>query len=399
MNEEILAILRAYLDGEPLSEDERAVLDKWTQQSGYHMEAMELLEDKEFIKGAIRQMEAYAAGQDANWARLKQEMDREKDEGRSVAFTRPAYFLRRWGWAAAIVIILAGAGVYLTRTGHGAAGPQAMTRTMHDIPPGMNGAVLTLADGRRVVLDSAGNGVIAIQGSVVVKLRDGRVSYDRHSGVAGGGPAVYNTMTTPRGRQYQLVLPDGTKVWLNAASSLTYPTAFTGDERKVQVNGEAYFEVARDIKRPFRVKAGRAAEIEVLGTSFNVNAYGDETSVNTTLLEGSVRVVGKESVVMKPGEQTQVYNDKIRLVRDVDTAQAVAWKNGAFSFTDADLSAVMRQLARLYDVEVRYAGEIPQRTFTGDIGRSLSLEQVLRILAKNKIEYRIEEGRRITILP
>ncbi|MBN9384722.1 MAG: FecR domain-containing protein [Chitinophagaceae bacterium] len=406
MTEELLTALRAYLNGESLSEDQAAVLEQWCKRSGYNLDALRLLEDKDFVKRSIRQMEAYTTSQEAGWDKLMQTVKQVERPGAAVVPIHQPSFLRKWGWVAAAVVVLLGTGVYMVRkSSRDETRLMAGTRFLRDIPPGRSGAILTLSDGRQMVLDSMGNGVIATQGNVHVLLKDGQVSYDKHAD-ARAPEVAYNTMTTPRGRQYKLVLPDGTKVWLNAASKLIFPTVFNGDERKVEVTGEAYFEVAKDVRKPFRVKVSNDMEIEVLGTSFNVCAYSDEASINTTLLEGSVRVAahsvrgnGGEKMVISPGEQAQVYKEGMKVMKDVNVEQVVAWKSGVFSFIDADLPSVMRQLSRWYNVEVSYAGTVPDRAFTGEIGRTLTLDQVLRILARNKIAYKIEGDSRIIILP
>lgn len=279
------------------------------------------------------------------------------------------------------------------------------TAAVVEVAPGSNKAVLTLAGGQQIILDSAASGVLAEQGNThVQKLGDGELAYEagrqgnktsEKAGEAGGLTPLYNTLTTPRGGQYQLTLPDGTKVWLNAASSITYPTDFRGTDRSVEMTGEAYFEVAHDHKHPFRVRAG-GQTIEDIGTHFNVNAYSDEPAQTTTLLEGAVKVGGH---LLRPGEKASVTAAGAIVVAKGDTAQAVAWKNGLFDFSDAGLETVMRQLARWYNVDVIYEGNIPPRQFNGMIGRSLSLGQVLKGLAAERVHYRIEEGHRLVITP
>jgi len=198
-----------------------------------------------------------------------------------------------------------------------------------------------------------------------------------------------------------LTLPDGTRVWLNAASSLTYPTSFSGNERRVSVTGEAYFEVAHNQQLPFRVSVNNRTTIEVLGTHFNVNAYSDEASISTTLLEGKVKVMaGKKFQMLSPGQQAQVSASMdLRWNKNADLRETIAWKNGAFSFNQADLPTVLRQLSRWYNIQVEYLGKIPEAKFTGEIGRSLTLDQVLKGLAKTRINYRIETGNKLLIMP
>ena len=269
-----------------------------------------------------------------------------------------------------------------------------------DIAPGKQGAILTLADGTTMVLDSLGNGVVATQNGTRITLNNGRLAYsERTQTGATAIPAVaYNTMTTPKGRQFQLTLPDGTKVWLNAASSLHYPTAFTGSQREVDVTGEAYFEVAQDNQHPFIVNIDETTRIQVLGTHFNINAYSDEASINTTLLEGSVKVISRnEKVVLRPGQQAQTKPSKTT-VTNANTEKVMAWKNGIFNFQDATLEEVMRQLQRWYDIDVTYEKGIPKLEFIGKMGRDLSLSEVLGGLELSKVHFRLE-GRKLIVLP
>jgi ferric-dicitrate binding protein FerR (iron transport regulator) len=327
------------------------------------------------------------------------------------------HFLRRSGWwaAAAILLVLLSVGTYYLFNQSSASLPAAtVAAVMNDVKPGTEGAMLTLADGRQVLLDSLGNGIIAMQGNAEIKLNDGQLVYNKagKGSALNAGATVYNTMSTPRGRQFQLMLPDGTKVWLNAASSLTYPVAFTGKERKVAITGEAYFEVAKNAHLPFRVTINDQTEVEVLGTHFNVNAYSDEEVIKTTLLEGSVKVKHAAkpqisdlrlptSVVLTPGQQAQVSgkDSTVKLVKEANVNEAMAWKNGTFSFTNADLPAVMRQLSRWYNIEIEYKGDIPGGTFSGEIGRSLTLDQVLKGLTTTRIHYHIEKDNKLLILP
>ncbi|UCJ10166.1 FecR family protein [Chitinophaga pendula] len=308
---------------------------------------------------------------------------------------------RRWlRYAAAFLLFLAGGGMawWLNR----ADTPRATTdirRFSREVMPGHNGAILTLSDGREVMLDSLGDGTVAMQGNTAIRLSHGQLAYDLQAADENVA-LLYNTTKTPNGRQYQLILPDGTKVWLNAASSLRYPVMFTNKERLVEVSGEAYFEVAQNGQAPFRIKINEMMEIQVLGTHFNINAYANEADIQTTLLEGSVRIVNNgQAYLLAPGQQAQVRGASLRIKKDIDLSQVMAWKAGAFSFVNADVPAVMRQLARWYDIEVRYEGDIPVREFTGEIGRNLSLDQVLQLLTKNRINYRIEHEKLITIVP
>lgn len=265
-----------------------------------------------------------------------------------------------------------------------------------DFNPGSDGAVLTLGNGEQIVLDSTKNGTLALQGNTSVLKKNGQIIYEA------GGPdtaMLFNTLSTPRGRQYNLMLADGSRVWLNAASSITYPIAFKGEERKISVTGEAYFEVAHNPAMPFRVSivspAGDAGEIEVLGTNFNINSYEDEAATKTTLLQGKVKVSSKgASVFLEPGQQAQISAaGKMSTLQNVDVDEVMAWKNGYFEFNDADIKTVMRQLARWYDVEVVYLGNIPKLEFGGKMQRDLKLSQVLKILDKYGVHFKTESGK------
>jgi transmembrane sensor len=262
------------------------------------------------------------------------------------------------------------------------------------ILPGGNKAVLTLADGKQITLDEAGNGKLAEQsGITVTKTKNGQLVYTASpSAVTAKGPAM-NMIATPKGGQYQVNLPDGTKVWLNAASSLRYPTAFTAGVRQVSLTGEAYFEVAKvRPEMPFKVLT-TTQTVEVLGTHFNVNSYTDEPAIKTTLLEGAVKVISPSAAVkeliLKPGQQSVLRGDRLN-VADVNEEEVIAWKNGMFRFRDADLQTVMRSVARWYDVQVNYEGTLPVRQFSGEIHRNINLSEVLDILSFFKVHFRVD---------
>ncbi|MBO9152401.1 FecR family protein [Chitinophaga sp. GCM10012297] len=314
---------------------------------------------------------------------------------------RPVRTRTRWWAAAAVLLALLSAGAYLfNRQPRQIVSLKPAADTVHhEIRPGGNKAVLTLANGSTIVLDEAADGTLAQQGGTnVVKLGNGQLAYVGDGGEVSA--SVYNTIATPRGGQYRIALSDGTQVWLNAASSIRYPAVFGGSERRVEITGEAYFEVAKDEKRPFTVQINKSTEINVLGTHFNVNAYEDESNIRTTLLEGkvSVAVFGKQNI-LKPGQQgTVIYGNSggAVQVKEVDTGEAVAWKEGMFSFKNADLRAVMRQLSRWYDVEVAYEGGNSNAVFEGKIQRELNLADVLDALRKNNVQFRIE-GRKIIV--
>jgi ferric-dicitrate binding protein FerR (iron transport regulator) len=321
------------------------------------------------------------------------------------------HFMRRWGWAAAAVILALSAGLYFWKMNANEASRTDYAVNTKPIEPGKNGAVLTLDDGSQVVLDSLGNGVVTTQSGTQVVLKGGVLAYDPAG--ATEGEVMFNTMTTPKGRQFQLTLPDGTHVWLNAASSLRYPTVFVGDSRYVSLKGEAYFEVAHNAQKPFLVGADGKANIEVLGTHFNINAYDNEASVNTTLLEGSVKVYSLIPSIshapiyrdLKPGQQAQVVHHSntggagvIVVNNKVDINKVMAWKNGLFNFEGASLGEVMRQIERWYDIEVAYEKGIPKIEFEGKMTKDVPLKDLLVMLEKSDIHFRIED-RKLIVLP
>ena len=268
------------------------------------------------------------------------------------------------------------------------------------ISPAGNKAILTLADGRRIVLDSAANGNLAVQGnSQVVKLAGGQVVYRDGAGEKGaGGSLAYNIMTTPRGGYYQVVLPDGSKVWLDAASSLRYPTAFTGTERLVELTGEAYFEIAPNMNQPFLVSSN-GVTVQVLGTEFNMMAYSDEDAIRTTLVKGSVRVVcGNGHEQIRPGQQASWMRSGGALqLSTPDMAGVLAWKLGQFRFQGLPISAIMRQVARWYDVDVEFRGAQPATEFNGVISRKKEVAELLAVLQETEDVHFTLQGRRIIV--
>lgn len=301
----------------------------------------------------------------------------------------------RLGWAAAVLLLLAGAAlVYRQGIKHGSAG-KVLPLTARDIGPGKQGAILTLDDGRQVMLDSMGDGPVAVQGGAAVTKKDGQLAYS-----SGAGVAAYNTITTPKGRQFRVRLPDGTQVWLNAASYIRYPTAFTGPRRSIELGGEAYLEVANN-RIPFSVKIGARAEVDVLGTHFDINAYTNEPFIKTTLTEGSVLV--KDSlgrVLLHTGEQAQIDGSgRLSVNRPTDLEKALAWKNGVFNFEYTHLDEAMRQLERWYDIEVVYENGVPDITFYGRMSMDLSLSETLSDLEKTGVHFRLEEGRKLIVTP
>lgn len=308
------------------------------------------------------------------------------------------HFRRSRWWAAAAILILAMGG-YLLFFNNGGNKQEEIAKTIEtakDVKaPESNRAMITLADGRKVYLDSAMNGELAFQGNVkLVKLANGQIAYQTASGEI-AKELQFNTLNNPRGSKViDMQLSDGSHVWLNAGSSVTFPIAFVGNERKVSVTGEAYFEISHDKTKPFIVSANNKADVTVLGTHFNVNAYDDEATLKVTLLEGSISV---NNTIIKPGQQAQVSSD-IKVVNKVDLAEVMAWKNGNFKFTRTDLKVIMREIGRWYDVEVSYEGNIPVQLYNIGVPRTANVSEVLRGLEFTGAHFSIE-GKKIIVRP
>ncbi|HEY0244824.1 MAG TPA: FecR domain-containing protein, partial [Mucilaginibacter sp.] len=256
--------------------------------------------------------------------------------------------------------------------------------------------ILTLADGSKVILDNTHNGVVANQGNIQVDKREsGELVYHANDSANAVLKTQFNSISTPVGSQYQVSLSDGSKVWLNALSTIKYPTAFTGDERVVQLTGEAYFEVEKNKSKPFKVILANNTSVEVLGTHFDVMAYTDEKDIDATLLEGSIKVSkGDKNKTIIPGEQAKV-NDDIK-VSTVNAEEAIAWKNGLFSFDRSDTQSIMRQIGRWYGVDIIYQGKVPDNQFTGYIARTSNLSEVLKMLEVSGVKSTLKNNR-ITI--
>jgi len=284
-----------------------------------------------------------------------------------------------WYWAAAAAVIIA---VFIYRQSD-----RRPVIAVTDIPAATNKAVLKLSDGSTVTLDSTLKGTIAHQGKVtIIKSDNGELHYE-----GADDQIMLNTVTTPMGGQYQLTLPDGTKAWLNAASSITYPAYFAGNDRQVTITGEVYLEVVKDPLHPFIASIPDHIGIQVLGTSFNINAYADEENIKTTLIEGRIRMAGSK-VILMPGQQAiERKNASLELVSNANIEKETAWKNGIFYFEDAPLPLVMKQLERWYDLKVSYKGNIPALRINGKMDRNLTLQGVMDFLTKMGVAYAIED--------
>ncbi|TZF83162.1 DUF4974 domain-containing protein [Pedobacter sp. BS3] len=401
------------LQNEPLSPQEEAALDAWLAENPQHAELFDTLQDKRKLQDELRFFSDVDTG--AALTKLKNTI--------KPASARRLNLLK---YAATVALFLvAGYAALIVKRKQQ---QRLAANTYRDIKPGGNRAMLTLSDGSVITLDQQANGLIKQEYNARITKKDGQVLYQLNPAKSSVS-VKYNTVTTPTGGEYQVVLPDGTKVWLNAMSSLRFPTSFPGKERIVELTGEAYFEVAKKVeggkaegKRvPFIVKAN-GQQVEVLGTHFNINAYPDEEVIKTTLLEGSVKVsnlkplqknaMGQVSnlksqisnlddgVRLKPGQQS-TYNPvsgNIAL-KNVDTDEAVAWKNGYFLFNDENIESIMRKIARWYDVDVQYSEGVSSKlTFNGSVSRFEKVSEVLKIMELTDVVHFKIEGRKIMVM-
>lgn len=318
---------------------------------------------------------------------------------------------RSFGWrsmaAAAVILCFIAAGSYfwlragqdtppIARAGNHKTGAAPVKTNNGPIVPGGNRAVLTLADGDSIVLDSSRQGTLTKQGNTkIVRLNTATLAYN--TGNEKSRETVYNTLTTPPGGQYQVILADGTSVWLNAASSIHFPAIFSGNERRVTLTGEAYFEVAKDAVRPFKITV-KDMEVEVLGTHFNIMAYDDENSMNTTLLEGSVKVSrGSSNKLLAPGQESRIGRTGDIKLMQADVEEVMAWKNGLFQFNAYNIEKVMKQISRWYDVEIVYEGDIPTGHFSGLVSRQNDIVRLLKIMQAGGVRCKIV-GRKVIVL-
>lgn len=401
-NDYIGLLISKYLC-DTLEENEQQDLEHWLNRHPANRQKFEELTNPNHLSKKMRDWNAISADEEAVWQRI---------EERVMPFAKQRGLVRRMNLlkmaAAAVVLIFVSAAIYFISNRKVKKAPVAIVpvEKIQDLDPGGNKAVLTLEDGSTIVLDNKGNGVIAEQGHTIInKKQDGELVYSPERSLKSKEVAVtYNTVTTPRGGQYQLTLPDGTKAWLNAASSLKFPVRFSGSRRVVELSGEGYFEVAHVTaggeRVPFEVQVENGMNIEVLGTHFNVMAYNEENETKTTLLEGKVKVIKGAAVYLSPGQQALLSNaaGNLRVKKDANIEEAIAWKNGKFKFEHTGLSAVMRNLARWYNVEFEIDKNVPEKFFTGEISRQLKASEALSIIEFAGIHWKIE-GKKIKVLP
>ena len=363
---------------------EREELGQFIQNEQNEVTVLEIMEE---LVATEKEMDNYNV---KNWEPLLGELLQEKNKLRKRGLVRVINW-KRISVAASILfaVVLTGY-LVLFRKDTKQVEVVKVTQPIDVKSPEKNRAMITLATGQQVHLDSAVNGTLLEQAGVqIMKLADGKIVY-----VGSTAEIINNTLSNPRGSKViDMTMADGSRVWLNSGSSVTYPVAFVGEERKISITGEAYFEVMQDKKHPFKVDINGKGEVEVLGTHFNINAYDDESDIKVTLLEGSVKV---NNSIIEPGQQAQV-SDKVKIIDQVDLDEVMAWKNDMFDFNSADIKTIMRQIGRWYDLEIIYQDNISKETFSGMVGRSNKVSKVLMILEKAGIKFRIE-GKKLIIM-
>lgn len=383
MHEELFKdLLSRYLTGNLLHSQKIQLTELLNKEE--YQQRLELKMEEDFITDKYL-VDGNGAIRDAIQNFLSQKI------GKEIKIRRNLINIKRMAAAASIILLLCTASWLIFRTSNSTKPPIASSGNLviKDLPPGRTGAILTLANGSKIILDST-HGSLGMQGSSKVVNNNGVLSY---ADGKNSTEIFFNVMSTPVGRQYQLILSDGSKVWLNAASSITYPTVFSSSERKVQITGEAYFEVMRNKSQPFHVSVN-GLDVEVLGTHFNINTYNNEPSIKTTLLEGSIKVTkGTSSILVARGEQaiTENASDELSKKSDVDVDQVIAWKNGKFVFQDAEIKSIMRQLERWYGVTAVFSENVTTEEFDGVISRNVNLSQILNLLTKTgSVNFSIE---------
>jgi transmembrane sensor len=404
----ITDLLNKHLEG-MLSQEDQVKLDAWLSESEENRSLFNTLTDKASL---LQKLNTYSqVDSEAIWQKTQQRIN---PGGKVTPLVPAERNWRKYVAAAAVIGILAtGTWFYLKPADNNpaVAEQKKSPAVQEEVVPGSSKAILTLADGKEITLDAANEGKDIKDGNIVITTNLGRLIYNKGEAVANGqGPiavgssALYHTVTTPKGGQYQIKLPDGSIVWLNAASSLRFPIAFAGSERNVLLSGEAFFEVKPMSDRPFKVAVqapwGKSGEIEVLGTHFNVNAYTDDALVRTTLLEGAVKVTsGTAKSTLKPGQAATVAkNGKVAVIKNANTNEAVAWKNGFFSFKEASAQVVMQEVARWYNLDVEYTGKVPVKLLKGNIPRSNSIEDTIKVLEVIGIQARVDKAKRKIIV-
>lgn len=389
--ERISELLFKHLSG-TLDPVEREELMDWAGAHPDNLRLLEQVNDESRLDADLERWFAIPKRALEDDARLEAEVARHERRVKAGS-------IRRWlPYAAAVLLAGILIGFYTKHVFiREYRGSQPVPTASADVVPGSDKAVLTLGDGSELILGSGNEGNIADQNGVkIIQLDGGKLSY-QDAGAA--DEVLYNTITTPRGGQYQVVLPDGSTVRLNAASSLRYPTRFVGAAREVYLTGQAYFEVAASETDPFIVKTGMV-DVAALGTRFDIMAYPEEKELNTTLVQGSVRVSEQETgVLLKPGQQASRVKGEKLSVREVNLEEAVAWTNGLFYFGGVPVAYIMRQIQRWYDVEVEYRGDVSSVQLSGFISRKKDIKDLLDALEDTgDVTFKLE-GRNVIVQP
>jgi ferric-dicitrate binding protein FerR (iron transport regulator) len=390
---EIGSLLLKHNQGE-LTEEEQTILDNWKNASAGNKQLFATLTNNDDLQAKLNQLHEIEATKEATKRRVMESLSM----GAIVTPIKRATTRSLWKTVAAAVTITAvvgtGAWFLLKKDKPPVAVVQPAENKLADVIPGGYKAQLVLDDGSTIELDSAGTGKLAQQGNMQVMNRNGQLSYKPDA--TSEKRSLYNTLKTGRGQMYPVKLSDGSAVWLNSSSSIRFPVAFNEQERRVEITGEAYFEVAHNDRKPFRVSVN-GMEVQVVGTVFNINSYNDESAMKTTLLTGFVKVTkGDQQVMIKPGEQAEVADKTIKVNTGVNVNKEVAWKNGLFYFKNENLKAIMRQISRWYDIDVVYEGKISNDEISGKIYRNANLSEVLKLLNVLDVNYKIE-GKKLII--
>ncbi|MBL1408249.1 FecR family protein [Sphingobacterium faecale] len=376
----ITGLIRKKIQKQSLSPQEEAELDTWRKQNAQNNAFYEKMQDELYLAQSVNRY--LATNTEQRWEEFQ--IQHMQPKRRDLSF--------QWISVAAAILLVIGISfvIYFYQQALLPLSDTTVQSVIKDsLPqPGGNRATLTWSDGNSIALSEGHDGIIAGE----------HLAYEDGS-VLSQVKTDYATLVTPKGGEYRITLPDGTQVWVNAASSLTYPTRFDGDERKVKLSGEAYFQVAHNKEKPFIVETDHQ-RLKVLGTVFNVNAYADEKQTSTTLLEGKVAVRALDdqdnSIVLRPGEQSQLVGGKLH-VSPIDVQEAVAWRQGKFVFNSTDIYTVMRQIARWYDTDIVYQGDLSNVLFSGSVSRFSDIESVVKSLELTREIKLTIEGRRIIV--
>ncbi|WP_291907694.1 FecR family protein [Chitinophaga sp. CB10] len=384
--QEVIELLRKY-DAGTISEQERHSMERWCNGAtlgAFEEMLREAFPDRSFPEGQLLQRR-----------RLALEAGLTVVEERDSVPVAP-FYRRRWAAAAAAICLVAGAAWW-----YHASRPVAVTddfQAAAKIQPGHHGALLTLANGEQLQLDSLGNGVITTQQGTNLLIDAGKLKYDVQQ--QGNEKIAWNTITTPRSRQFTLILPDGSMLWMNAASAVKFPVSFAGKERRIEVSGEVYVEVAQQPNQPFYVSLPNNTTVEVLGTSFNISAYNDDNNIAATLITGAINVATTgHKIQLKPGQQALVNenSNQISINTNPDLTKVMAWKNRLFNFEGANIKDVMKQISRWYDIEVVYEGTPPEIDFGGKLSMDMSLDGILHALKDAEVHFKMND-RQLTIM-